>query len=118
MATIGTYNFINHYKGDTFKGAQFTFLNETTSSPIDLTGTEIRMQFRKGRKNGAVKATLDLTDGLTLTDASNGILTVDPFIIDFEADVHYYDIQVTYADGTIKTYVQGKIKVIQDVTRD
>lgn len=32
MATIGIYNFTDHYKGDTFNGAQFTFYNETPSN--------------------------------------------------------------------------------------
>jgi len=36
--------------------------------------------------------------------------------MDWDAGMYYYDLQLTWADGTIKTYVYGGVKVEQDVS--
>lgn len=110
MEGIGVYNFENHYKGDTFKAFTFNF-------NLDLTGIDIKIQFRKGRKAGILKKSIEIGDGITVADPTNGVMVIDAFIMDFEVDTYFYDIQFTYPTGTVKTWIEGSIKMIQDTTR-
>jgi hypothetical protein len=106
----------DQYKGDTYDGIQFTILNTEDNSPIDLTGVSIRSQFRFGSKTGGIQKEITNGDGITLSDAVNGVFSIDSFLVDWAADFYYYDIEITFPNGIVRTYIQGNIKVIQDVT--
>ena len=60
----------------------------------------------------------EITDGvgITVEDALNGIFKIDAFIIDWTPDLYYYDVEITFLNGVVKTYIQGTLKVIQDIT--
>lgn len=110
--TPGTYNFNTHYKGDTFgfnDPVEFT-LN------TDLTGATVKIQFRKLNKQGAVLKEVTNSSGITVSDAANGVFTIDEFEVDWVAGTHYYDIEVTDSSSKVTTYIQGTIKIEQDVT--
>ena len=52
-----------------------------------------------------------------MTDAANGMFEIDKFTpIDFAVGTYYYDVETTFPNGDIKTYVGGTFKVLQDVT--
>lgn len=114
--TPANYKIKDHHKGDTFEGVQFTLLNSSDSSPVDLTGASIRIQFRARAKNGSLKQELTSADGITITDAVNGVFKIDSFLIDWRPQIYYYDVQITFPTSLIKTYIQGTLKVIQDTT--
>lgn len=113
---IGTYNIANHIKGDTFDGVQFTLQNTSDSLPIDLTGCLLKIQFRYRNKIGKVQKELNIGTGITLVDAVNGIFKIDPFIIDWNPDTYYYDVETTFTNGVVKTYIEGMVTIIQDTT--
>lgn len=106
----------DQYKGDTYDGVQFTILNTEDSSPVDLTGVVIKVQFRFGTKVGAIEKQIVTGDGITLSDPENGVFSINPFIIDWQAGSYYYDVEMTFQNGNVRTYIEGTIKVIQDVT--
>tara|TARA_R110000796_G_scaffold76986_1_gene171886 strand:+ start:56 stop:412 length:357 start_codon:yes stop_codon:yes gene_type:complete len=106
----------DQYKGDTYDGVQFTILNTLDNSPINLTGVSIRSQFRFGSKTGGIQKEITNGNGITIVDPINGVFSIDSFIIDWAADFYYYDIEMTFPNGIVRTYIQGNIKVIQDVT--
>ena len=115
MASIGTYNFPNpHVKGDKFLGGQYTL--SLNGSVKDLTSATARCMFRRGSKTGKVVKSLTVGSGLTLTDASNGVITIDAFVMDFRPDTYFYDIEITDSAGVIKTFVEGTIVVMQDTS--
>jgi len=116
MATIQQYNIPNHYKGDTFDGVQFTIINNDNQLPIDLTNVSIDIKFRKGKETGMVIKSLSNAVGITIVDAINGVFKIDSFILDWNVDTYYYDVQFTFENGVIKTYIKGLLRVIQDVT--
>lgn len=114
MATIGTYNFPNHKKGDTFNGIQFTV--NVNALPSDLTGCEIRMQLRN--KNCVSVFEFSTINGrITITDAVNGVFQINALIIDVPVDTYNYDIQITYPPNTVKTYIEGTWKIVKEYTR-
>lgn len=116
MSSIGTYNIKDHYKGDTFDGIRFTLVNSTDDTPINLVGATITSKFRKGSATGTVLADLSIGSGITVVDDVNGVFDIDAFLIDWIPTKYYYDVEVTFSNAVVKTYIKGTLNVIQDVT--
>ena len=113
---MNRYNFKNHIKGDTLKEIVFTMtLNE---EPMDLTDVIIQSQFRKhpNSKDAVLFLTSVDNEGITITE-NPGEFKINQQIIDIPAGDYVYDIEFTFDDGTVKTYIYGDFKVIQDITR-
>ena len=111
-----TYNISNQIKGDTFDGVEFTLVNKDDSLPIVLTDALIKMQFRKNYKTGTLIKEINIDDGITVNDALLGVFTIDAFLIDWVIGGYYYDVEFTFSDGTVKTFISGYFNVVQDVT--
>lgn len=114
---ILTRDLEDRVKNDTSAKVEFTYFEADGVTPIDITGWAFRIQFRYASKIGTV--VLDVTDGagITIVDATNGRFNLDAFLLDWEVGCYRYDIQATKADTvTIRTYVQGKMEVLQDTT--
>ena len=115
MAVIDTKNLRDRILNDTFRSVEFTI--NVDGSPVDLTGTTIATEFRFRTKTGTVVKSVNNSAGMTITDAVNGVVEIDEFTpVTWSPDTYYYDVQITFTDGTIKTYVQGTVKILQDVT--
>jgi len=112
-----TFNLKDRVKNDTFRSVNFIYKNGV-GTPIDLTGASIHIQFRFRCKTGTIVKDVTDGNGITITDPLNGMFTLDEFTpVDWEVDTYYYDVEVTFLDGTIKTYVNGTVKVLQDTTK-
>ena len=98
-------------KGDTFNGVRFTL-----SPPTDLTGATIRTQFRRGGKSAKAEKELTTGAGITVEDEVNGVFVWDPFIMNLAVATYYYDVEITFATGEVKTYIEGTIDIIQDTS--
>jgi hypothetical protein len=109
------YNITNQLEGDTFDYVQFNMI-DVNSDPIDLTGIDIKIQFRRGYKDGDVVKTITDVSGITFVNRVLGQFYLTTFIIDWGHGTYFYDIQFTYSDGSVKTYVQGKVLVTKQVT--
>jgi len=112
---VTNYKLSDHIKNDTFEGVEFTF-QDGDGVGIDLTGATVAIKFRQSCKTGVEVAEKTTAAGVTLTDAVNGVVTLDKFVIDWEIGTYYWDVQITAADGDVNTYIQGTLNVIQDVT--
>lgn len=98
-------------KNDTFNGARFTL-----SPATDLTGATIQTQFRKSSKTNPVIKDISTTSGITVENLVNGVFVWDSFVMTFDVGTYYYDVQITFASGDVKTYVEGTMQVTQDTT--
>ena len=109
------YNFPNHTKGGTYDGTSFTIT--VNGSPLVITGATIKMSMKLDKTSATVAKTLSTTDNsIKITDGANGTFEVPEQVIDVAAGVYYYDIQITLLDGTVKTYIDGQWKILQDIT--
>ena len=103
-------------RGDTFMEVPFQI--NVNAVPLDLTGAVIRMQLRTDYGGDVY---LDLTsvdsNGITITNATNGEFKINQRIIELEAFSYKYDIQITLANGEVKTWIEGIFNVSNDVTR-
>jgi hypothetical protein len=99
-------------KNDTFNGVRFTL-----SPATDLTGASIRTQFRKGGKKNQVEADLSIGSGITVEDLVNGVFVWDEITpLDWDVATYNYDVQITFASGDVRTYIEGTMAVTQDTT--
>ena len=108
-----------HKKGDTFD--QVGFQVKINDVVVDLTGALIRMQLRKSYND--TQAALTLTSvgnaGITITNATQGEFKINEQIIDIEAYNYVYDVQITFADGTVKSsWIYGGFNITNEVTKN
>jgi NADH:ubiquinone oxidoreductase subunit K len=105
-----------HKKGDTFEAVNFEIL--VNSVALNLTGATLRMQLRK-EFGGVVFLSLTsvASAGITITNAVSGLFKINKQIINIDASNYIYDIELTKADGTVKTYINGNFLISNDITR-
>jgi|TARA_R110000823_G_scaffold12746_3_gene42655 hypothetical protein len=113
------HNFKDRYKNDTSNRIQLTVSKEIAGvdTVIDLTGSSILMQLKKGEASTVSIKTFEIGTGITLTDAVNGVFSIDEFIVSLGVYNYFYDIQITFASGVIKTYLKGRFNVTQDTSQ-
>jgi hypothetical protein len=97
---------LEHYRGTTFDDMPFTLKKNNVA--INLTGTVIKMQLRKV-SGGEIF--LNLTSvasaGITITNAVGGVFKINKQIIDIEPFNYLYDIQITFPNGAVETWIRG-----------
>ena len=105
-----------HIKGDTFEAVNFEMI--LNSVALNLTGCTLRMQLRK-EYGGVIFLSLTsvASAGITITNPTSGIFSINRQIINLDAYNYIYDIELIKADGTVKTYVSGNFSITNDVTR-
>lgn len=110
-----SYNF-THIKGDTFEEVPFAIVKNNVV--LSLTGAVIRMQLRA--ECGGLIA-LNLTSvasaGITITNAAGGLFKINKQIINIASGMYEYDLQITFADGSVKTWLSGNFLIECDITR-
>lgn len=105
-------------RGDTWQRV-WVLKNKATQQPIDLTGIAVRLHVRDNAKSlvyAALTANGDIVvDGaagkLSLTVAASVTATWTP-------GTYKFDIEVTYPDGTVRTYEPNVLAVLEDQTHD
>jgi hypothetical protein len=105
-----------HIKGDTFDEVAFSI--KINNIALDLTGAVIKMQLKKS--SDLTIALLSFTSvsaaGITITNATGGLFKINQQIIDIEVFNYAYDIQLTLANGVVKTYVSGTFSITKEIT--
>jgi hypothetical protein len=87
--------------------------------PVDLTGATARMQIRDKPGGGLLLELSTTSGGLTITGPGTIARTLSATAtaaITWASAV--YDLEVTYADGTVHRYFEGPVTVSPEVTRD
>lgn len=115
---------LNAKLGDKFKGQQYQFEN-ADGGYTSLVGASIRCQFRYLKKTGDLQKTITDGSGITIIDAVNAIILMDPFKVEedsWKAQNYWYDIEVTYdplvTEISPDTWIKGLFQVSQDVTKE
>jgi len=97
-------------KGDTWNGLQIII-----EDPIyDLAGCTARMHFRKSRPDGSLAFSYSTEDG-TLVRTGN-VFQMQPKKLDYSAGEYFFDIEITFSNGVVRTYYKDKIQIVQDVS--
>jgi hypothetical protein len=74
------------------------------------------MEFRQDL-DAPVALTLSTTDSsIIVTNAVGGIISIPSKKIEVPFAKYFYDLQVTYSTGVVKTYMSGTWEIIADIT--
>jgi hypothetical protein len=116
--TPAKYDFPDQTAGDTVANRRFTVTRTVggVTSPENLTGVAIACWFARGEGGGPVVLKLAIGSGLTVVNAAGGIFDLGGFSVPREPGPYRYDIQFTYPDGRVRTYVAGRMRVLADVS--
>ena len=116
MALTG-YNFVQHNFKEYIRGSDFIgLLIEDKSTGRDLTGATIDIWFRDTDANGTILKQIAVGSGITITDGVNDIFQIDPFELDFDVDIIYYDVKKVYSDGFKRKPLFGIFNLKEDST--
>lgn len=108
------YQIPNHVKGDTWEGLTLN-VRDSQGASLDPLFASARMQVKASYDSDAV---VDLTSGageITVSGTETDIV-IEPTVVDIAAGTYVYDIEVTDLDGTKKTYLRGRWKILEGVT--
>jgi hypothetical protein len=120
---MNTYD-ITALRGDTFAGVKFTLQsypeNSQTLAPINLTGSQIKMQVRRLPDDPQVIMEFSTTDtSIAIEGTANNIIYVKPKLVPATAPATrcVYDVQISFPNGEVKTYIRGYFEILKDVTQ-
>jgi len=102
-------------RGDTWRT---TFAFSANGVPTDLSGASARLQVRDRRtKVGLCDATVD--NGYVTLSGASGVVTVtvpDDVTATFPVGVHAFDLEMTWADGSVQSTETQYLSVVEDQT--
>lgn len=102
-------------KGDTYS-RDFT-VKDNAGGDYDFTNYNAKLQIKEKSYDTTFKIELTSGNGITLSTGQLSILIDANTMQNMVAKNYYYDLQLTYPSGEIKTWLAGKFTVTQDVTR-
>jgi hypothetical protein len=100
---------IKAYQGDTFS-PHLTFTDDNNVA-LNFTGVTFKMQIRK--KDGTLMQTLLQGTDITVTLPN---IVVFNSIINVEKGCYEYDLQGTYSNNTVVTFLAGQFDVTKQIT--
>lgn len=103
---------IKMWRNDTWKQ---TYALTVNTVPISLVGATVYIQVRKGC-GGALALSATNGSGVTVGGVSNNEINVNK-LVNIDKGNYKWDLQVTFSDGTVKTYLEGDFIVYDDVTK-
>jgi hypothetical protein len=110
-----TYTITPHRRGDTWDGINSITI-KVNGTAINLTSATIKMEFRQDLDSPVV-LTLSTTDGtIEIVNAVEGIIRIPSKKIEIPFGKYMYDLQVTYSNDVVKTYMDGTWEITPDVT--
>ena len=108
---------VTMYRGDSYP-IVFTINDKTTRLPIDLTGGSVKLTVSS--VENPPDATTKIFDiaGALASDPKTGVVTFSPTVGNTSiAGSYFYDVQLTGADGSIRTVAKSTFVVLQDITK-
>lgn len=114
----GTHD-IAHYRRDTFIKSVTVCEDDAAAAPLDLTGAAFAMQVRKARSNDIVVSASTATGEISTVPLAGQVnirFTNEQNAALPEGCPMLWDLQMTRADGIVKTLLRGKFDVENDVT--
>jgi len=107
---------IKHFRGDTF--LRSWVLKDSNGNPIDLTDATARLHLRDAEGVLVVEATTE--NGSIVIDEEFGRinLRLDAADMVLEIATFKFDIELTHANGVVKTLEKNNIQIMEDITYD
>ena len=105
-----------HLKGTTFRGFDIKLM--LNAVPVDLTGCEIFATFRLGSKTGCDAKEYTIGNGIEVTDAVQGELSLLYNVtINWAVGKWFFEVRVTDINNITTTYWADIFEITQNVAR-
>jgi hypothetical protein len=116
MASV--YTFPDIIKGTEFadKKLRFTRFVNAVEVPMDFTGADITMQFKRSKDCDVVFEFKTADNSIIINNPANGEFTMKKRILDVFPTKYVSDIRIVFADGTPKTYMECTMNVLKNVS--
>jgi hypothetical protein len=108
-----TYTIPPHRRGDTWDGINSISIS-INSAPVVLSGAEVKIEFRQSLDAPVAMTFSTSTSTIQILNANT--IRILPIKIEVPFAKYYYDLQVTYPNGTVKTYMEGTWEILPDIT--
>ena len=115
MSKTTKYNFPDAKRGDTYNDVSFTI--NVNGIAQDLTGASIKMWLVNANQQAPAADYNTINGRLIITNATAGVFKTSIGIVLLTVAQYYYDIQITFANGVVKTWIEGTFTVINDLTK-
>lgn len=102
------------YRNDSYE--QVISILDGSGNPISLATADVKLQVRT-HPDGDIMLTMSEGNGITVGGAGNNVITISKIISIQTGGKYYYDLQATFADGTVQTYLRGQFIVTEDITQ-
>jgi hypothetical protein len=103
---------IKMWRNDTWKQTYALTVNNVA---ISLLGATVYIQVRKGC-GGDLALSATNGSGVTIGGVGNNEISVNK-LVNIDKGNYKWDLQVSFSDGTVKTYLEGDFIVYDDVTK-
>ncbi len=104
-------------KGDTF-ALTFDVVNESDDSDFVFTSHTAKLQVKVNREDSNSILEFNTTDNsIILTTGSLSLQKSATIMNSIESGQYFYDLEITFPDSTIQTWLKGKFVLNQDTTR-
>ena len=103
-------------RGDTWSGITSITL-QISGVPISLSAASIKMQLREDIDSPVILELSTANGLIVITNPLSGVFQIPPQIINIPFDTYNYDIQVTFPNGTVTTYIAGTWQITPDITQ-
>lgn len=95
------------YEGTTWEGiSSITLTNTTLNAPVNLTGAEISMVYRRAGERFE-RLTLQVGSGIQVTQANAGLFKVLPQILPLPVGLYYWEIKTKLVNGNAYAFLAG-----------
>jgi len=108
-----TYNFPPHRRGDTWDGISNISITQN-GVPVNLTNASVKIDFRQSYDFPVAISFSTEASSIQITSVSS--VRIMPTLIAIPPSKYYYDLQVTYPTGVVKTYITGYWIIEPDIT--
>lgn len=107
---------ISMYRGDSYP-ITFT-LKDSSGAPIDLTGCSLVMTVDERETPTDATTKLFEVAGVLADDPMTGVVRFTPTALNTATvGAYFYDVQLTDADGNVRTVAKNTFTVVQDITK-
>ncbi len=100
------------YAGTTWEGINSVTLSRPAGTPLDLTGAQLRMVYRRVGEQ-LERLALAVGAGIQITNPPGGVFRVLPQVFSLPVGLYYWEIIVTLSTGEIIPIFAGT----QEITR-
>ncbi len=106
------------YKGDTWKGFSVDSISIDGASPTaNLASVKLQFRSETGELGYELNTVSSVCKGLiVIDDAAIWGVTINPVVLPLDAEMWWWDLEMTDVNGVVFTPLKGRLRITADIT--